>query len=167
MSTVRPGYSTHTFDGAGLGDMLRACWNGSGWTLENNGACGSVTTPGKDNGQGPSTAGTYPGSINSPLHRLRRVLLGRLGPGQPEPRRRPSSTLTRTLYYQGHEQTMMGGTYQMPGWPDIAVTIADQAGFGDGGVARFSNVIDHPDVTWRANGNLVTSLGATPTYPWC
>jgi hypothetical protein len=42
------------YSGAAAGDVLRACANGlGGWTLENNGACGSVTTGGAGNGQGP------------------------------------------------------------------------------------------------------------------
>ena len=59
---------------------------------------------------------------------------------------------------------MMGGTFQQSGLPDIAVTIADQFGYGDGGLSRFSNVIDHPQVTLLANGNLNTTWGVL-TYP--
>ncbi len=42
------------------GDILRACANGTGgWALENNGTCGSATTAGAGNGQGPSNGEYY------------------------------------------------------------------------------------------------------------
>ena len=153
----------YNYSGAGLGDLLRACWNGSGWTLENNGTCGGVTTPGANNGQGPSTAGTYPGSINSPFTGYGEFYWDDSGPGS----RNPSSSAGAGVSapnYIGHEQTMMGGTYQMAGWPDIAVTIADQFGYGDGGLSRFSNVVNNPFITLEANGNLNTAFGLL-TYP--
>jgi uncharacterized repeat protein (TIGR01451 family) len=56
-------YSTFSGDLAnyiaiGPGDLLRACRNGGGWTLESNGSCGGVTTGGSANvGQGPGSPG--------------------------------------------------------------------------------------------------------------
>lgn len=72
------------------GDILRACANGAGgWTLENNGSCGGVTTGGVFAGGRPQ------------------------GPGLGE------------YYYQEdlpgfHDETSMGGLYQLPGQPDVA-----------------------------------------------
>ena len=115
----------------------------AGRTLENNGACGSVTTPGKDNGQGPGTAGPVPApsGAHSPATASS---TGRLRSGSRNPATAIEYMLVATLYYRGHEQTMMVAPTRMPGWPDIAVTIADQAGFSNSGVARFGNVVDHP-----------------------
>ena len=42
------------------GDLLRACAAaGGGWSLENNGSCGGITTGGFDNGQGPGGGEYY------------------------------------------------------------------------------------------------------------
>ena len=81
--------STYVYDytGAGLGDLLRACWNGTGWTLEDNGTCGTITTPGANDGQGPSTAGTYPGSIGSPFVGYGEFYWDDSGPGSRNPAR--------------------------------------------------------------------------------
>ena len=156
--------STYAYDyaGAGLGDLLRACWNGSGWTLENNGTCGSVTTPGANNGQGPSTAGTYPGSIGSPFTGYGEFYWDDSGPGSRNAA--SAGTGVSAPNYIGHEQTMMGGTFQQSGLSDVAVTIADQFGYGDGGLSRFSNVANNPNITLEANGNLNTTWGVL-TYP--
>jgi hypothetical protein len=154
---------TFNSTGAGLGDLLRACWNGSGWTLENNGTCGSVTTPGANNGQGPSTAGTYPPVPGAGFTGYGEYYWDDSGPGS----RNPAQFTQGWSFpnYIGHEQTMKGGIFQQPGWPDIAVTIADQFTYGDGGIARFSNVVDHPDITLLANGNLQVNGTQVPTYP--
>ncbi|MCB9129702.1 MAG: hypothetical protein H6647_02075 [Anaerolineales bacterium] len=151
----------YDYDGAGLGDLLRACWNGSGWTLENNGTCGGVTSAGADNGQGPSTAGTYPGSIGSPFTGYGEFYWDDSGPGSRNP---AVNAGISSLNYIGHEQTMMGGTFQQAGWSDIAVSIADQFGYGDGGLSRFSNVADSPFITLQGNGDLNTTWGVL-TYP--
>ncbi len=45
---------TGAFSGIASGDILRACANGiGGWTLENNGTCGAITTAGAGDTQGP------------------------------------------------------------------------------------------------------------------
>ena len=154
----------YNFAGAGLGDLMRACWNGSGWTLESNGTCGTgaaqITTPGANNGQGPGT-GTYPPTPGAGFSGYGEFYWDDSGPGS----RNPSvGTGVSGLNYIGHEQTMMGGTYQMAGWPDLAVTIADQFGYGDGGLSRFSNVVNNPFITLEADGDLNTSWGVL-TYP--
>ncbi|HEU5086306.1 MAG TPA: SdrD B-like domain-containing protein, partial [Roseiflexaceae bacterium] len=41
------------YSGTAVGDLLRACFNGSTWALENNGSCGGLTTAGANTGQGP------------------------------------------------------------------------------------------------------------------
>lgn len=46
------GTDTTLYDVIVGGDVLRACFNGSTWDMENNGTCGSVATAGKDNDQG-------------------------------------------------------------------------------------------------------------------
>jgi uncharacterized repeat protein (TIGR01451 family) len=61
---LRPGpfdlTSVQLFIGIIAGDILRACANAAGgWTLENNGACGGVTTGGAGNTQGPGGGEYY------------------------------------------------------------------------------------------------------------
>ncbi|MCB0256169.1 MAG: carboxypeptidase regulatory-like domain-containing protein [Anaerolineae bacterium] len=154
---------TYTYTGSGFGDLLRACWNGSTWVLENNGTCGSITTAGANNGQGPSTAGTYPNSVGSPFTGYGEFYWDDSGPGSRNANAGVTAGINGLNYY-GHEQTMMGGIFQQAGLPDVAVTIADQFGFGDGGLARFSSVVDHPDITLEPNGNLNSAFGVL-TYP--
>lgn len=55
------GTSTLIYSGDAAGDILRACYNGSGWTLESNATCGATTTAGANTGEGP---GPGPGPIN-------------------------------------------------------------------------------------------------------
>ncbi|MBX2825916.1 MAG: DUF11 domain-containing protein, partial [Gammaproteobacteria bacterium] len=52
------------------GDILRACGDPySGWTLENNGSCGGVSTAGEDNLEGPGGGEYYLGDRLFQLHR--------------------------------------------------------------------------------------------------
>jgi hypothetical protein len=56
-----PGSTLPTaYFGIGSGDMLLACLNSSNvWVLENNGSCGSITTAGANNQQGPGGGEFY------------------------------------------------------------------------------------------------------------
>ncbi|MBV7338121.1 hypothetical protein KFU94_59825 [Chloroflexi bacterium TSY] len=56
--------STNTSDswqygGDAGGDLLRACSNGTGWSLENNATCNGTSTAGAGNGQGPGGGEYY------------------------------------------------------------------------------------------------------------
>ncbi len=58
----------NSYSAIGAGDILRACASGPGaWTLENNANCGSVTTAGASNGQGPGNGEYYFGE-DHPFH---------------------------------------------------------------------------------------------------
>ncbi len=162
---------TYQYTGAAFGDLLRSCWNGTSWDLESNGACGGLVTPGANNGQGPGT-GSYPGTIGSPFTGYGEFYWDDSGPGSRNANSGvandvwfdptdPTNAYPTATKYRGHEQTMMGGIFQQAGLPDTAVTIADQFGFGDGGLSRFSNVANHPQITLQANGNLLPLR----TYP--
>ncbi|MGH9202663.1 MAG: SdrD B-like domain-containing protein, partial [Vicinamibacterales bacterium] len=58
----------NNYSAIGAGDILRACASGPGsWTLENNGTCGSITTGGANNTQGPGN-GEYYYQEDHPFH---------------------------------------------------------------------------------------------------
>ncbi|WP_164689784.1 SdrD B-like domain-containing protein [Herpetosiphon llansteffanensis] len=59
--------STTLYIGDSAGDILRACGNGSSWTLEANGSCGGTTTAGAGTNQGPG-GGEYYYRDNYPEH---------------------------------------------------------------------------------------------------
>ncbi|MCA0353764.1 MAG: hypothetical protein LCH85_17360 [Chloroflexi bacterium] len=75
--------STTLYIGDSAGDILRACSNGSGWTLESNGTCGSISTAGAGTNEGPG-GGEYYFRDNYPEHA--EVSLGGLLqiPGKPD-----------------------------------------------------------------------------------
>ncbi|MDJ0757303.1 MAG: SdrD B-like domain-containing protein [Ardenticatenaceae bacterium] len=102
--------------GNGMGDILRACGSpGSGWTLESNGTCGSVTASsgGPGNGQGPGGGEFY--------HQDQ-------GPGGPS-----------GSGGNGHDNTVQGAILQLPGYPDAVVSAIDSNGFYDGGFLWLNN----------------------------
>ena len=52
-NTPEPGLPMgNLYVGISAGDILRACANGGGWTMETDGSCGGITTAGMGNGQG-------------------------------------------------------------------------------------------------------------------
>jgi hypothetical protein len=53
------------YSGFSVGDVLRACPNGTGWTVENNATCGGVTGGGAGNSQGPGGGESYYGDTIS------------------------------------------------------------------------------------------------------
>ena len=74
------------------GDLLRACANAAGgWTLEDNGSCGGVTTAGRNNNQGPG-GGEYYYQDHQAQPLTRRDLLGQRRPAS-RPRRRGGDRL--------------------------------------------------------------------------
>ncbi|MFN8488963.1 MAG: SdrD B-like domain-containing protein [Caldilineaceae bacterium] len=46
------------------GDLLKACWSGTAYVLENNGQCGGLTTSGANNHQGPGGGEFYAGDTS-------------------------------------------------------------------------------------------------------
>jgi hypothetical protein len=55
----RDRYGDQYRDARPAGDIVRACANGAGWALENNATCGSSTTGGANNVQGPGGGEYY------------------------------------------------------------------------------------------------------------
>ncbi len=142
----------YVMNGAGFGDLLRACGPMGNWTLESNGACGSLTAiNGQNRGQGP---GTLTGMPTDGSTGAGEFYWDDSGPGS----RNPDPAVVSWAFqdwanrsnpafnggYLGHEETLKGGLFQRSGAPDLAITQADQLGSGDGGIARFSSVVDHP-----------------------
>jgi hypothetical protein len=134
------------------GDTLRACGNPtSGWTLESNANCGSITTLGANTGSGPGAGpNSPPGS-------------GTTGYGE--------------YYYREnhpsgprHDETSFGSAIQIPGFPDVAIAAYDPfQGLGGtkGGVFWLKNstgnitkgyqlydTIPFPTVTFGKSGGL-------------
>ena len=146
---------SYVINGAGFGDLLRACGAIGAWTLESNGACGSRTAiNGQNLGQGP---GTLTGMPTNGSTGAGEFYWDDSGPGSRNPDAAMISTWAFEDWagrnnaanndgYSGHEETLMGGLFQRAGAPDVAITQADQLNSGDGGIARFSSVEDHPDV---------------------
>ncbi len=121
------------------GDILRACANGAGgWALENNATCGSVTT----------------GGVFAPGQRPQ-------GPGLGE------------YYYQEdlpgfHDETSLGGLYQLPGQAGVAGTHMDPIRIPfsgdvlfDGGVRWDNNTSGQTDRAYRIFDG---QLGAPPLF---
>jgi hypothetical protein len=146
----------YVMNGAGFGDLMRACGTPGAWTLENNGVCGSLTAiNGQNRGQGPGTLTGMPSNGSTGAGEF---YWDDSGPGS----RNPDAAMSATWAFQdwadrnnaanndgysGHEETLKGGLFQRSGAPDLAITQADQLDSGDGGIARFSSVVDHPLVS--------------------
>ncbi len=114
------------------GEILRACFNGSGWDLESNGSCGGLTSNGANQGQGPGDGGAVPA-----------------GDGE---------YYFGDAYSQFHAELVNGSLAQIPGFPDIVVSLYDPvfAGTGttfDGGVRWLRNRLDDvlPGTVTRGN----------------
>jgi hypothetical protein len=87
--------TTQNYSAKARGDVLRACANGSGgWTLESNGACGSSTTGGANDGEGPGGGEYYF-----------------------QDRQLDSNGAV------AHNETNYGSLVQVPGLPDVVSTI--------------------------------------------
>ena len=92
------------------GDILRACWNGTTWNLESNGTCGAITSSGAGNEQGPSNGEYYYGeSINDAAAQT------------------------------GHDELSLGGLAQVPGYPEVALTVSDPFGAFQAGTMQLFN----------------------------
>jgi protocatechuate 3,4-dioxygenase beta subunit len=152
---------SYVMNGAGFGDLMRACGAAGAWTLESNGVCGSLTSiNGQNRGQGP---GTLTGMPTDGSTGAGEFYWDDSGPGSRNPDAAMSATWAFPNWggignaanndgYYGHEETLKGGLFQRSGAPDLAITQADQLDRGDGGIARFSNVVDHPLVNDPAPG---------------
>ena len=120
----RTGYQNHSpnpadntvQNGNAMGDIIRACGSHvSGWTLENNGTCGGVTTGGANNNEGPG-GGEFYWYDN--------------GPGGNGNMNGDAS---------GHADTVMGGMLQIAGYPDLVTTAMDVHTFADNGLVWLRN----------------------------
>lgn len=100
--------------GNGMGDILRACANGSGWTLESNGSCGGQRTSGQGNGQGPQ-GGEYYWNDQGP---------GGLGAGGG---------------VRGHHQTAMGALLQLPTRGEVVTTALNPFDYYSAGIEWLSD----------------------------
>ncbi len=77
------------------GDILRACWTGATWELEDNAACGGLITAGANSGEGPGGGEYY------------------------------YSDGWQRLADEPHQETVVGGLVQIPGLPNVAVSVYD------------------------------------------
>jgi hypothetical protein len=96
------------FDGIAAGDVLRACGSPeTGWTLEANGRCGGFGSAPQDTGQGPGGAEFY--------------FDDRYGISGQD---------------RFHDEISLGGSVQVPGFPDLVVSSLDGYPFySEGGPA--------------------------------
>ncbi len=100
------------------GEILRACFNGSAWNLESNGACGGLASNGVNQGQGPGDGGAVPA-----------------GDGE---------YYFGDAYSQFHAELGNGSLAQIPGFPEVAMSLYDPVFSGagttfDGGVRWMRN----------------------------
>lgn len=107
--------TTQNYSAKARGDILRACTNGSGgWTLEANGTCGTVTTGGANDGEGPGGGEYY--FQDRQLDSVGQV---------------------------AHEETSYGALAQVPGFPEVVSTIynpIDRTGaVSDSGLKWYNN----------------------------
>ncbi|MEM9774991.1 MAG: SdrD B-like domain-containing protein [Chloroflexota bacterium] len=121
-SQAAPGFPPEqNWRGAGFGDILRACFDGTDFVLENNGVCGSSTTIGQGNPQGPGGGEYYWNDTT---------------PGGPN--------ATSAEYFPidasaGHEESSMGMLMQVSALDNIVVPVVDVSEFYDGGFIWFNN----------------------------
>ncbi|GAB3991206.1 hypothetical protein GCM10028807_20810 [Spirosoma daeguense] len=116
--------TTPLYNGYIGGDILRANFNGTNWTLENNGVVGSLTTAGTAAGQGPGTpnANGYASG--------------------------------REFFYEDnysttHEETSMGSIAIVPGSNQTLAATMDPLTVWTGGFSRFNNTTGAAPTTDR------------------
>jgi len=130
-----------TFIGINAGDILRACWDGTNWNLENNGSCGTLTSAIIDNGKGPGGDEFY---------------------SQDGQQRTDSTGIGPADYW--HDELALGGLTQIPGQTRVASTftnpvyVSDSSFFTangnaqalyDGGVRWFNNTTGSLEQIYR------------------
>ena len=121
-SEAAPGFPPEqTWRGAGFGDVLRACFDGTDFILESNGECDGVSTIGQNNPQGPG-GGEYYWNDSTP--------------GGPNSTSAEYFPIDATA---GHEESSMGMLMQVAGQDNIVVPSVDLSEFYDGGFIWFSN----------------------------
>ncbi len=95
-------------EGVSAGDILRACGNpAAGWKLEANATCGTITTKGAGNNQGPGSAAVGTAAVTYGEYYYNEQFSG------------------------NHGETSMGGLAQIPGFPDVLNTVFDP-NYGNG-----------------------------------
>lgn len=131
------------------GDILRACPVGLSseglpiWALENNATCGSITTAGAFNNQGPGKLCALP--IDPPPTQL--IPGGVIDPGCGEYYFEdnwhfilaPSPALPEGFDGDVHQELVMGSSVLIPGKDEVMTTIFDVFNFKEGGFAAFKN----------------------------
>jgi uncharacterized repeat protein (TIGR01451 family) len=120
-----------TIRGITAGDILRACANGSGWTLEADGSCGGVTgAAGTSTNQarGPASVGNTRGGEFYPLDHYSNTT--------------PPFFINNTPpdYNGRHDENAQGALEQVPGFPQIASTVMDPFRFNSGGLRWYTNL---------------------------
>jgi uncharacterized repeat protein (TIGR01451 family) len=96
------------YNGITAGDILRACVNVvGGWTLENNGSCGSVTTLGSIG----NSVGEGPGNPGGEYYFTDNLT--------------PDNTANPPNAILLHDEITIGGVLQLAGAPDVAVVAFD------------------------------------------
>ncbi len=145
-----PGFPpTQTFRGAGLGDTLRACSTGAGFSLENNGTCGTVTTAGAGANEGPG-GGEYYWNDQTPG-----------GPNNTASNAYPVDNAA------GHEESGLGMLMQVAGQDQVVVPSVDVSEFYDAGFIYFNNTTGESDKRVKLYDSVVDfsdgSIDASPT----
>lgn len=113
------------FNSRGGGDILRACWVGNGWELEANGVCGGIQGGGPDSAHGPGAV--FPGPIDIPIPNFAAIQPNRFGFGEYY----SGDTFpffgapTVVAGYASHSEVAIGGLAQVPGYPDVVVSVYD------------------------------------------
>ena len=118
------------------GDILRACGSINSWTLESNGRCGGTGSAPQTSGQGPSNGEFYYGDAYSYSN-------GTPGVGDT------------------HDEIILGGVLQIPGFPNVSATVFDPIPTGsaifDGGVRWQSNTPGNFAQAYRLYDDTVVS----------
>ena len=107
--------SSDTAEGHSGGEILRACYNGNGWDLENNGTCGSVTTSGQGTNEGPGGGEFYLGDG-----------AGRNDDGLEQ-------------YPLNHDESATGSLAILAGSKQVVTTVFDPITYDSGGAKVLSN----------------------------
>ncbi|MBP7822072.1 MAG: hypothetical protein KA010_04060, partial [Saprospiraceae bacterium] len=123
----------NTVTGVASGDILRASYNGSSYTLESNGTAGSNTSAGAGNGEGPGGGEFYFGDHST------------------------------TEYSDYHHETVMGGSALKAGSGEVSVAAYDPFDVFSTGIYWMSNTLGTTVDKYQVNetGQVTGSFGKT------